>query len=56
MAGSFLHTFVVTDIASGWTEGLALLARQQDLVVAAMDVLRARLPMQVQGKRGHDPM
>ena len=49
MAGSFLHTFVVTDIASGWTEGLALLARQQDLVVAAMDVLRARLPMKVQG-------
>ena len=49
MAGSFLHTFVVTDIASGWTEGLALLARQQDLVVAAMDVLRARLPMLVQG-------
>ncbi len=49
MAGSFLHSFVVTDIASGWTEGVALLARQQDLVVKALDVLRARLPMVVQG-------
>ena len=49
MAGSFLHSFVVTDIASGWTEGVALLARQQDLVVEALDVLRARLPMTVQG-------
>lgn len=49
MAGSFLHSFVVTDIASGWTEGVALLARQQDLVVEALDVLRARLPMAVQG-------
>ena len=49
MAGSFLHSFVVTDIASGWTEGVALLARQQDLVVEALDVLRARLPMVVRG-------
>jgi len=49
MAGSFLHSFVVTDIASGWTEGVALLARQQDLVVEALDIFRARLPMTVQG-------
>ncbi len=49
MAGSFLHTFVVTDIASGWTDGLALLARQQDLVVAALDVFRAQLPVEMKG-------
>jgi hypothetical protein len=49
MAGSFLHTFVVTDIASGWTEGIALLARQKDLVVEAIEVLRHRLPMVVRG-------
>jgi len=49
MAGSFLHTLVVTDIASGWTEGVALVARQQDLVVAALDVLRARLPFAMKG-------
>ena len=49
MAGSFLHTFVVTDIASGWTEGVALLARQKDLVVQAIDVLRERLPMGILG-------
>jgi len=49
MAGSFLHTFVVTDIASGWTECLPLVAREQHLVVEAMDVLAVRLPMKVLG-------
>lgn len=29
MAGSFVHTLVVTDIASGWTDGLPLLVREQ---------------------------
>lgn len=49
MAGSFLYTFVVTDIASGWTEGLPLVARQQDLVVAALDVFRQQLPVEMKG-------
>ena len=29
MAGSFVHTFVLTDIASGWTDGLPLLVRNR---------------------------
>lgn len=49
MAGSFLHTFVVTDIASGWTEGLPLLVREQGLVAEALDAFRARLPVSLRG-------
>ena len=49
MAGSFLHTMTLTDIASGWTEGVALIARQQELVTEALDVFRSRLPMVLLG-------
>ncbi len=49
MAGSFLHTMTLTDIASGWTECVALVSRQQELVVEALDVFRSRLPMKLLG-------
>lgn len=49
MAGSFVHTFVLTDIASGWTEGLPLLVREQGLVTEALEAFRARLPVAVRG-------
>lgn len=49
MAGSFVHTFVVTDIASGWTDGLPLLVRDQGLVTAALDSFRDRLPVALRG-------
>ena len=49
MAGSFLHTMTLTDIASCWTEGVALVSRQQELVAAALDVFRSRLPMKLLG-------
>lgn len=49
MAGSFVHTFVLTDIASGWTEGLPLLVREQGLVTEALDGFRARLPVKLRG-------
>ncbi len=49
MAGSFVHTFVLTDIASGWTDGLPLLVREQGLVTEALDVFRARLPVKLRG-------
>ena len=49
MAGSFVHTFVVTDIASGWTECLPLLARNQDLMVEALEAFRDRLPVALVG-------
>jgi hypothetical protein len=33
MGGSFAHTLVLTDIATGWTECVALLVREASLVV-----------------------
>jgi len=49
MAGQPIHTLCVTDIASGWTDGVPLLAREKSLVVAALDALRAQLPMRMLG-------
>ncbi len=48
-AGSFVHTFTLTDIASGWTEGMPLLVREQELVTEALDSFRARLPVKLRG-------
>jgi len=42
--GSFLHTLVFTDVASGWTECVALPVREQTLVVEAISGLRPKLP------------
>ncbi len=49
MAGSFVHTFVLTDIASGWTEGMPLLVREQGLVTEALEAFRDRLPVALRG-------
>jgi len=47
--GAFLHTLVLTDIATGWTECLALLHRSQHAVVQALDRARQLLPFGVLG-------
>lgn len=44
MAGSFLNTIVITDIATGWTEPLALPYRHQDTVLYALRISRKLLP------------
>lgn len=49
MAGSFASTLVLTDIASGWTECVALLVREASLVVDALDRLRGALPFPLRG-------
>jgi hypothetical protein len=49
MGGSFVYTFVLTDIATGWTECIALPARGQNLVVEALDRVRTRLPFPLVG-------
>ncbi|MFC2173994.1 transposase family protein, partial [Acidobacteriota bacterium] len=49
MAGSFIHTFVVTDVSSGWTECLPLLAREQSLVVEGLAALFRQMPFRVLG-------
>jgi hypothetical protein len=49
MAGSFASTLVLTDIASGWTECIALLVREGSLVVDALERLRGALPFPLLG-------
>ena len=47
--GSFVHSLVLTDIASGWTECIALPVREQALIVEAVTDLRLRLPFSLRG-------
>jgi hypothetical protein len=49
MGGSFAHTLVLTDIASGWTECVALLVREGSLVVEALEHLHQTLPFPLRG-------
>lgn len=49
MAGSFASTLVLTDIASGWTECIALLVRESSLIVDALERLRLTLPFPLRG-------
>ncbi len=48
-AGSFVQTLVLTDIASGWTECVALIAREQTLIAEALLKMRAALPFPLRG-------
>ena len=36
MAGEYLHSLVATDVCSGWTEAVPLLAREQSLVIEGL--------------------
>lgn len=47
--GSYLNSLVLTDIASGWTECMALLMRDQELVVQALKLANDRLPIRLLG-------
>lgn len=47
--GSFVHTLVLTDVASGWTECLALPVREQALIVEAITAAQTRLPFPLLG-------
>lgn len=49
MTGSFIHTLVATDVCSGWTEVVPLLAREQSLVVEGLQVLFNQIPFSVFG-------
>ncbi len=48
-AGSFTYTFVLTDIASGWTECIPLLVREATLVVDSLDRLSNLMPFPLRG-------
>lgn len=49
LKGSFIHSLVVTDVCSGWTEATPLLMREQAMVVEGLEVIRGRLPMPLLG-------
>jgi hypothetical protein len=49
MSGRYNHTLVLTDIASGWTECIALAVRDSNLVVDALKNLRIAMPFELRG-------
>ena len=48
-AGQYLNTLTVTDLATGWTECLAIQHKSQHLVAEAIRELRLRLPFALLG-------
>ncbi len=49
MGGSFLYTLVLTDVATGWVECLALLHRSKAAVIHALDQARILIPFPILG-------
>ena len=49
MQGTFLWSLVATVVCSGWTEAVALVAREKSLVVEGLEVTRRHLPVPVLG-------
>ncbi len=49
VSGSFIHSLVATDICTGWTEAVPLLAREQSLVVEGLEAISRQLPFAVLG-------
>jgi hypothetical protein len=49
MEGVYLSSLVLTDVATGWTECLALRQRSQEAVIAALEQVRQLLPFAMLG-------
>ena len=49
MGGSFVYSLVATDVCTGGTEAVPLLAREQSLVVAGLEAIAKQLPFPVLG-------
>ena len=49
MSGEYLHSLVATDVCSGWTEAVPLLAREQSLVVEGLKQIGKQMPMPILG-------
>jgi hypothetical protein len=49
MQGVFLWSLVATDVCTGWTEAVALVAREQSLVVEGLEVIRRQFPVPIKG-------
>jgi len=48
-AGSYVHSLNLTDIASGWTEPMAMIVREQTLVIETVSEIRSKLPFAMRG-------
>ncbi len=49
VTGSFINSLVATDVCSGWTEAIPLLAREQSLVVEGLEAISRVFPVPVRG-------
>jgi hypothetical protein len=49
LQGTFLWSLVATDVCSGWTEAVPLVAREQSLVVEGLQVVGHQLPVPIRG-------
>ena len=49
MGGSFIYSLVATDVCTGWTEAVPLLAQEQFLVVTGLEAIAKHLPFAVLG-------
>ena len=49
LSGSFNHSLVVTDVCTGRTEAVPLLARDQGLVLEGLEAIRRQLPFPIRG-------
>ncbi len=49
LSGSFIHSLVATDVCTGWTEAVPLLAKEQSLVVEGLEAVGQRLPFPIRG-------
>jgi len=49
LAGSFIQTLTMVDVATGWTECLPLVTRDGSLVVDAMKHVRCLFPWPLRG-------
>jgi Integrase core domain len=47
--GSYIHSLVLTDIASGWTEAAPIVVREGSLVVETLERIRVGLPFALRG-------
>ena len=48
-SGTFIHSLVVTDVSSGWTEAVPLPAREQSLVIEGIEAISRVFPVPVRG-------
>ncbi len=49
LTGAFIHSLVATDVCSGWTEAVPLLAREQSLVVEGIEAMGRQFPVAIVG-------